>query len=71
MLFPVAAGAIKTEETAADIYIRKKRGCLHREVTYFLLNKISSGYGNQLGYVILRYYTAPRRGGISRFNEPF
>lgn len=52
-------GAIKEEERTANI--SKKQGCLHRGATYFLLNKISSGYDNQLGCV-LPYYTAAPRG---------
>lgn len=47
-------GAIKMEEEAASV--SKKQKCLHHEVTYFLLNKISRGYDSQLGCV-LRYYT--------------
>lgn len=46
--------AIKVEEEAASV--SKKQECLHHEVTYFLLNKISRGYDNQLGSV-LRYYS--------------
>jgi len=58
-------GAIKEEEAAVNI--SKKRRCLHRKVTYFLLNKISSGYDNQLGCVLC-YYIA-LQGCSCHFNK--